>query len=325
MMSIQLSDIYQARKNILKIACRTPLVPAWSLSGRNRNVQLKLEIAQPTGAFKLRGAANALSNLTTEQSVNGVVCVSTGNHGRAVAYAAKLSDIPAYVCMSTLAPKNKIESIESLGGTVRIVGDSQDEAQQEVDRLVHGDGMTEIPPFDHFDVITGQGTIGIELVEEDPKIDTVIVPLSGGGLISGIALAVKTLAPDVRIIGLSMENGAAMYESIKRGYPVEVEESPSLADSLGGGVGLNNQYTFGIVRDLVDEVRTVSELQIAEAMRYLYEREGWVAEGGGAIGLVPLLQDLDLPLGKHIAVVISGKNVDMNIFARVMRGEVPYS
>ena len=174
-------------------------------------------------------------------------------------------------------------------------------------------------------MIAGQGTIGIELVEEDPKIDTVIVPLSGGGLISGIALAVKTLAPDVRVIGLSMETGAAMYESIKRGRPVEVEESLSLADSLGGGVGLNNQYTFEIVRDLVDEVRTVSESQIAEAMRYLYEREGWVAEGGGAIGLVPLLQDLDLPLGKHVAVVISGKNVDMNIFARVMRGEVPYS
>ena len=324
-MSIQLSDVYRAREKISEIVCRTPLVPAWSLSDRNRNVLLKLEITQPTGAFKLRGAANALSNLPTEQSVNGVVCVSTGNHGRAVAYAARRSDIRAYVCMSTLAPKNKIESIESVGGTVRIVGDSQDEAQQEVDRLVREDGMTEIPPFDHFDVIAGQGTIGIELVEENPKIDTVIVPLSGGGLISGIALAIKTLAPDTRVIGLSMENGAAMYESIKQGHPVEVEESPSLADSLGGGVGLNNRYTFGIVRDLVDEVRTVSESQIAEAMRHLYQHEGWVAEGGGAIGLVPLLQDLDLPLGKHIAVVISGKNVDMGVFSRVMSGEAVYS
>ncbi len=324
-MSIQMSDIYQARKNISGIACRTPLVPAWSLSDRNRDVQLKLEIAQPTGAFKLRGAANALSNLATEQSANGVVCVSTGNHGRAVAYAAKRSNISAYVCMSTLAPKNKIESIRSVGGTVRIVGDSQDEAQQEVDRLVHEDGMTEIPPFDHFDVIAGQGTIGIELVEENPKIDTVIVPLSGGGLISGIALAIKTMSPNARVIGLSMENGAAMYESIRRGHPVEVEENPSLADSLGGGIGLNNQYTFGIVRDLVDEVRTVSELKIAKAMRYLYQNEGWIAEGGGAIGLVPLLEDLDLPLGKHIAVVISGKNVDMDVFARVMNGDVPYS
>ena len=106
---------------------------------------------------------------------------------------------------------------------------------------------------------------------------------------------------------------------------MEVEENPSLADSLGGGIGLNNQYTFGIVRDLVDEVRTVSELKIAKAMRYLYQNEGWVAEGGGAIGLVPLLEDLDLPLGKHIAVVISGKNVDMDVFARVMNGDMPYS
>jgi len=150
------------------------------------------------------------------------------------------------------------------------------------------------------------------------------VPLSGGGLIAGVALAVKTLAPGARVIGLSMEKGAAMIESLRAGRPVEVTEHASLADSLGGGIGLDNQYTFNMVRELVDDMRSVPEAWIAEAMRHLYQREGWVAEGGGAIGLAPLLRDLDLPIGERIAVVVSGKNVDMALFHRVMNGEVPF-
>lgn len=323
-MPIQMSDLYAARRNIAGVAVRTPLVPAWSLSDRNRDVRLKLETTQPMGAFKLRGAANALSNLSREQSANGVVCVSTGNHGRAVAYAARRLGIPAYICMSKLVPENKVEAIKLVGGNVKIVGDSQDEAQHEVARLVGERSMTEIPPFDHFDVVAGQGTVGIELVEDYPELDTVIVPLSGGGLIAGVALAVKTLAPGARVIGLSMEKGAAMHESIRAGHPVEVEEYPSLADSLGGGIGLDNRFTFSMVRDLVDDICTVPESRIAEAMRYLYMQEGWVAEGAGAIGLVPLLHDLDLPVGKRVAIVVSGKNVGMDLFARVMAGEVPY-
>lgn len=323
-MPITVPDLYAARGNIAGVAVRTPLVPAWSLSDQDRHVRLKLEITQPMGAFKLRGAANALARLSPDRSANGVVCVSTGNHGRAIAYAARRLGIPAYICMSKLVPENKIEAIKSVGGNVRIVGDSQDEAQHEVERLVREQGMTEVPPFDHFDVVTGQGTVGLELVEDYPELDTVIVPLSGGGLIAGVALAIKTLAPKARVIGLSMERGAAMYESIRAGHPVEVEEHPSLADSLGGGIGLENQFTFSMVRDLVDDIRTVPESRIAEAMRYLYRREGWVAEGAGAIGLVPLLQDLDLEVGKRVVVVVSGKNVDMDLFARVMAGEVPY-
>lgn len=323
-MAIRVNDLYAARRNIAGVAARTPLVPAWSLSGEARDVRLKLEVTQPTGAFKLRGAANALARLSPEQSRKGVACVSTGNHGRAVAYAARRLGVPAYICMSKLVPENKVAAIKAVGATVKIAGESQDEAQHEVDRLIREEGMTEIPPFDHFDVVAGQGTIGLELVEDFPEVDTVIVPLSGGGLIAGVALAVKNLAPDARVIGLSMEKGAAMYESIRAGHPVEVREESSLADSLGGGIGLDNRYTFEMVRDLVDEVRTVSEERIAGAMRYLYSKEGWVAEGAGAIGLVPLLHDLGLPVGRNVAVIVSGKNVDMNLFARVMDGEVPY-
>ncbi|MDZ7841408.1 MAG: hydroxyectoine utilization dehydratase EutB [Gammaproteobacteria bacterium] len=323
-MAIHVNDLYAARRNITGVACRTPLVPAWSLSGDQRDIRLKLETTQPMGAFKLRGAANALARLSPDQARNGVACVSTGNHGRAVAYAARRLGIPAYICMSRLVPENKVAAIKAVGGQVQIAGDSQDEAQHEVNRLVTEQGMTEIPPFDHFDVVAGQGTIGIELVEDFPELDTVIVPLSGGGLIAGVALAVKTLVPGVRVIGLSMEKGAAMYESIREGRPVEVSEQASLADSLGGGIGLENRYTFAMVRDLVDEIRIVPETQIAGAMRALYRQEGWVAEGAGAIGLVPLLHDLDVNVGRNIAIVVSGKNIDMDLFARVMDGEVPY-
>lgn len=323
-MTIHVNDLYAARRNIAGVAARTPLVPAWSLSGDERDVRLKLETTQPMGAFKLRGAANALAGLSTEQAARGVVCVSTGNHGRAVAYAARRLGVPAWICMSKLVPENKVAAIKAVGGQVKIAGDSQDEAQHEVQRLIEEQGMTEIPPFDHFDVVAGQGTIGIELVEDFPELDTVIVPLSGGGLIAGVALAVKTLVPGARVIGLSMERGAAMYESIREGRPVAVDERPSLADSLGGGIGLENRYTFNMVRDLVDEIRTVPEDRIAEAMRYLYTQEGWVAEGAGAIGLVPLLHDLDVGVGRKIAIVVSGKNIDMGLFARVMDGEVPY-
>lgn len=323
-MAIQVNDLYAARRNIAGIAARTPLVPAWSLSNEERDVRLKLEIAQPTGAFKLRGAANALATLSREQSRKGVVCVSTGNHGRAVAYAARRLGIPACICMSELVPRNKVAAIQSVGAHVNIVGNSQDQAQHEVDRLIREEGMTEIPPFDHREVVAGQGTVGIELVEDFPELDTVIVPLSGGGLIAGVALAVKSLAPGARVIGLSMEKGAAMYESIREGRPVEVGEYPSLADSLGGGIGLDNRYTFKMVRDLVDDIRTVPEARIAEAMRCLYKQEGWVAEGAGAIGLVPLLYDLGVRMGGNIAIIVSGKNVDMDLFARVMDGEVPY-
>lgn len=323
-MAIHVNDLYAARRNIAGVAIRTPLVPAWSLSGDRRDVRLKLETTQPMGAFKLRGAANALANLSPEHAGKGVACVSTGNHGRAVAYAARRLGIAAHICMSKLVPENKVAAIKAVGGNVRIAGDSQDEAQHEVDRLIAEQGVTEIPPFDHFDVVAGQGTIGIELVEDFPELDTVIVPLSGGGLIAGVALAVKTLAPGARVIGLSMEKGAAMFESIRAGRPVEVSEQPSLADSLGGGIGMDNRYTFNMVRDLVDEIRTVPEARIAEAMRCLYKQEGWVAEGAGAIGLVPLLHDLDLDVGRNIAVVVSGKNIDMDLFARVMDGDVPY-
>jgi len=322
--NVTLRSIYQARRAIRGIACRTPLVPAPALGG-DRDVRLKLETAQPTGAFKIRGAANAVARLSPEALRRGAVCASTGNHGRAVAYVARRMGGRATVCMSRLVPENKLAAIRDLGADVRIVGDSQDDAQVEVARLVAEDGLSEIPPFDHADVIAGQGTIGIELLEDFPALDTVVVPLSGGGLIAGVACAVKSAAPAVRVIGVSMRRGAAMHASLAAGRPVEVREEPTLADSLGGGIGLDNRLTFAMVRDLVDQVVLLTEAEIAAAMRRLFVEEGWVAEGGGATGIALLQEPHRALLGRHVAIVVSGRGIDMALFRRVIDGEVPFA
>lgn len=317
---VTLQSIYAARSAIRGIAVRTPLVPAPALAGATGEVRLKLETAQPIGAFKIRGAANALARLPPAALGRGVVCASTGNHGRAVAYAARRLGVHATVCMSRLVPDNKLAAIRRLGAEVRIVGDSQDDAQVEVARLVAADGLTEIPPFDHADVIAGQGTIGVELLEDFPELDTVVVPLSGGGLIAGIARAVKSAAPGIRVIGVSMDRGAAMHASLAAGRPVDVTEHASLADSLGGGIGLDNRLTFAMVRDLVDEVVLLGEAEIAAAMRRLFLEEGWVAEGGGAVGVALLVPSHRHLLGERVAIVVSGRNVDMARFRCVIDG-----
>ena len=319
---ISLDLIRRAADGVRGVAARTPLAAAPVLSAASgREVRLKLETAQPTGAFKLRGAANALLNLDDEAKTRGVVCASTGNHGRAVAYAAARLGIKATVCLSRLVPANKVAAIEALGAQVRIVGDSQDEAQAEADRLVAAEGRRDISPFDDPHVIAGQGTIGLEIVEDFPEVDTLVVPLSGGGLIGGVACAAKALKPCVRVVGVSQERGPAMKLSLDAGRPVDVAEEPTLADSLGGGIGLSNRFTFDLVRRLVDEVVLVPEEGIAAAMRRLFLAEGWVAEGGGAIGVAALEPPALDRLGGRVAIVISGKNIAMDRFLAIVAGK----
>jgi len=316
-----LDAIRGARTAIAGVALATPSVPSTAFSQRaGHPVLLKLETVQPTGAFKLRGAANAISALGEDQRARGVVCASTGNHGRAVAYAARRHGIRAVVCLSSLVPGNKVAAIEALDAEVRRVGDSQDDAQVEVSRLVREDGLAEIPPFDHPDVIAGQGTIGLELVEQCPGLASVVVPLSGGGLIAGIAAAVKALRPGARVIGVSMDRGAAMWESLKAGRPVAVREYASLADSLGGGIGLDNRWTFRMCRDLVDEVVLLTEDQIYRGVRALFDEARLVTEGAAAVGPAALIADkLELPDGP-CAMVITGNNVDGPTFLDIAAG-----
>ena len=315
-----LAEIFEARQRIASLAIETPLV-ASALPGKNRApLWLKLETLQPIGAFKLRGAANALACMAAEQRARGVVCCSTGNHGRAVAYAARAMGIPATVCLSELVPEVKVTAIEALGAQVLRVGRSQDEAQIRADDLVARAGLVDIPPFDHFDVIAGQGTIGVELLQERPELEVLLVPLSGGGLISGIAIAAKAIKPSIHIIGISMDRGAAMAASLEAGAPCEVIEMPSLADSLGGGIGQENAFTLDICRELVDEVVLVSEAEIYRGLRELFFSERLVAEGGSAVSHAAISAG-KIEIDRPTAAIISGRNIDMVQFAHVIAGE----
>jgi threonine dehydratase len=319
MTDLSLADIEAARRTIAGTAIKTPLVPSPFLSRlAGHEILLKLEMTQPIGAFKLRGAANAIFNLPG--GVTGVTCCSTGNHGRGVAYAAAKRGLRAVICMSELVPQTKVDGIRALGAEVRIVGRSQDDAQAECLRLVAEEGLVEISPFDDPLVIAGQGTIGLELVEGRPDLAAVLVPLSGGGLAGGIAFAAKQTNPAIRIIGITMDRGAAMYESIRAGHPVDVEELPSLADSLGGGIGLENRLSFPLCRDFLDDIVLVSEAEIYRAMQTLYYEDRLVCEGGSAVGVAALRAGKLPPLPGPSAIVVTGRNLDMSVHADIMQG-----
>lgn len=317
---VTIAEIRSAAQKLSGRLRRTPLQPSEALSRvLGAPVHLKLENQQVTGSFKARGATNAVLNLSQAQKAAGVVGVSTGNHGRGLAHAAANAGVRCIVAMSRLVPQNKVDGIKGEGAEVLISGESQDEAQLEVDRLV-ADGMTMLPPFDHRDIIAGQGTLGVEILEDLPGVATVLVPVSGGGLISGVAAAIKSQRPEVRIIGVSMERGAAMHASLAVGHPVEVQELPTLADSLGGGIGLENEHTFAMVRDHVDEVLLLSETEIAAGIRHCYWQERQIAEGSGAVCVAALLAGRVTSEGP-IAAILSGGNIDMTLHHRVISGE----
>ena len=318
---IGIDDILRARERIASKIQMTPVVASLALEELcNMPVFIKLEHHQITGSFKLRGATNAIMNLSAAQQKHGVVGVSTGNHGRGLAYAARQAGIRCIICMSRLVPQNKIDGIKAQGAEVRIVGSSQDDAQIEVDRLVAEEHLTMLPPFDHFDIIAGQGTLGLELLDQLPDARTVLVPVSGGGLISGVATALKSTLPHVQVIGISMERGAAMHTSIQAGQPIEVQELPTLADSLGGGIGLDNRYTYAMVRELVDDIVLVTEREIAEAIRHAYWSERQILEGSGSVGIAALLSG-KVALQPPVAIIASGGNIDMKLHHRIVSGE----
>lgn len=317
--TVTLREIYQAKKAIRSLVDRTPLVFSSKLSRRcGVSVYLKLETVHDIGAFKIRGATNRLLTLSGEEQTRGVVATSTGNHGRAIAYAAKRLGIRAVVFMSELVSADKVADIENLGSEVRVVGENFDDTRAAAEELVARESMLMVDPFDDPYIIAGQGTIGLEILEDLPEVETVLVPVGGGGLISGIAIALKSAAPNIRVIGVSMERGAAMYESQKAGKPVEVEELQTLADNLGGGIGLNNRYTFKLVQKYVDDIITVSEEQIAAAMKYAYEKEKLITEGAAAVGIAVLLNNLVDDIGRQVVIIISSRNVNIEVFQGII-------
>ncbi len=314
---LTMRDIYSARARIAPIARKTPLVSSPALAElTGSEITLKLENLQETGSFKPRGAANKLLSLNSGARQRGVITVSSGNHGRALAYVAHRLGLRAVVCLSDTVPANKRDAIQKLGAEVVIRGSTYDEAAKEAYRLVEKEGLEMIHPYDDPVIIAGQGTIGLELLEEFPDLDTVVVPLSGGGLLGGIAFALKSVDPGIHVVGVMMERGPAMVESLRAGRIVDIVEEPTLADALAGGIK-PNKYTFELIQKTVDETVLVSEQEIAAAMAFALECHHLVVEGGGAVGIAALRAGKLQHLGKRVAVVISGANVDMPLLLRV--------
>ena len=309
MARIDINDIKEAHTRITGHVLRTPLISAGPLSrALGVEVLLKPETLQETGSFKLRGATNAMLSLSPDVRARGVVTASSGNHGPALACAATRLGVASTICLSEMVPENKIANVRANGGTPRVEGRDYDVSLGICMGLVANEGLHMVHPFDDPAVVAGAGTIGLELAEDAPELDCVLVPLSGGGLLAGVATAVKSLSPGMRVIGVSMERGASMVASLQAGKPVEVQELETIADALGGNIGLENQWTFEAVRDLVDDCVTVSEAQIRDAMRLLFRCQGLMVEGAGAVGIAALMSGQITSQGP-VACVLSGRNI----------------
>ena len=314
---LNLDDFKKAHKSISPYINYTPLIHSLELS-KNLEVYLKLECLQITGSFKLRGATNKLLSLTNEQKNKGVIAVSTGNHGKGVAHAAKQIGIKSTIFMSSMVPIHRKKAIESLGAKVEIIGNKSDEADLYAREFAKKNNITLVHPFDDLDVIAGQGTVGLEMLEAMPDIDSVIIPTSGGGLIGGIALAIKLQKPNVKIIATSMKKGPSMYESLKAGKPVDVKEEETLADCLGGSIGLENQYTFGICKDVIDDFILIDEPKIAEGIKFNFEKHKLVTEGAAATSIMAVKDQLSSHFGKNTICLLCGGNIDSELFGKII-------
>ena len=321
-------DFAQATAAVDGIARRTPLLEAPELSEKlGVPVWVKAECLQVTGSFKVRGAAAALAALSPEEREQGVVACSSGNHGRAVAYVAERLGISATVCVPTWVDPVKLEGIRARGAEAVLIGDTFDESEAHALDLASTSGRRYVSAYDDPWVIAGQGTLAFEILDQLGAVPSaVLVPLSGGGLIGGVAAALqeKLLADAPRMVAVSAEAAAVMLASVQAGKPVELPEQTTLANALAGGIGLDNQYSFELVRNRVQEHVTVSESEIANAMAYAASSLRLVAEGGGAVALAAVLAGVWLPDAKAldanrpVVVVLSGGNVAPATLASVL-------
>ncbi|MEO0398968.1 MAG: pyridoxal-phosphate dependent enzyme [Pseudomonadota bacterium] len=316
--AISKADVEAASARIKPFVPKSPLVRFNALSAVvGKDVYCKLDTSLPTGAFKVRGAVSSLTAQLDEGRAKGAVAFSTGNHGRAVAWAGGRLGIDVTVFMSPLVPQNKRDALAAAGGKIVIIGEVQDDAEREAARVSQETGALYVSPAHDPYVLAGQGTTALEIFEDLSDIGTLIVPLSAGGLGAGVATYAKAVSPETKIVGVTMDRGAAMYESLKAGRPVEVEEVESLADSLGGGVGGDASLTFPIVRDLFDDALLVSEEEIARGMAFALLRERQVFEGaaGTCVGL--LLREAARDLPGPIVFMGCGMNVDMRVLLKI--------
>ncbi|MCX7839232.1 MAG: threonine/serine dehydratase [Anaerolineae bacterium] len=312
---LTLADILHARATIQPYIFRTPLRASFLLSERvGASVYLKLENWQITGSFKLRGALNCIAHLTDDERARGIVTASAGNHALGVGYAARVWRVAsATIFVPRTAPHTKLAKLREFPVTVRPVGETYDDAHRAAEEFARANGATFVPAYDHPHVVAGQGTIGLEIWEDAPDLDAILVPVGGGGLITGIAVAIKALVPKTRVIAIQTDASPALRDSLRddRCYE-EYAHGPTICEGLAGGIG---KMVFAAAKQkLIDDVIIVAERDVRAAIRALAETEQLIVEGSGAVGVAALLTHAFDARGARVAVVLSGGNIDLANF-----------
>lgn len=315
-----ITDIYEARKCLQNIIRKTPLINS-GISDKC-NLFLKPENLQLTGSYKIRGAYNKISRLTDAEKQQGIIACSAGNHAQGVAYSAQKLGIHAVICMPESAPQVKVEATHKMGAEIVLVPGTFDDAYQRSLELQKECGYTFIHPFDDETIIAGQGTIGLEIMEELPDADVIICPVGGGGLISGIAIAAKTINPEIKVYGVQSSGAPSMYASMAGGYIAQLSRMNTIADGIA--VGKVGGLTFNYARQYVDDIFVVSDGKIAKAIKVLMTAEKLVAEGAGAAPLAALLAGYipGIEKDKKVVCVISGGNIDIPLLAKLTTWEI---
>lgn len=316
---LELKDILTARQNIGHLARRTPLQHSFVLSQRvESDVWMKLENLQVTGAFKVRGAINRLAGLSPEERARGVVAASSGNFASGLAYAARaLAGVPVSLFMPVNTPASKVEKLREFDVEIFLSGDQYDDAYDASRDYQREHGLAYAHSYDDLSVIAGQGTVGLEIMEELPDAEAILVPIGGGGLLSGITVAAKAVSPGISIIGVQVEASPSAYLSFKEGQCYErYEHDFTIAEGLAGGFGI---VPFAVVKDLIDDVVLVSEQEMREAIFTLLDAEQLVVEGSGAVAVAALLFDkVDLK-GRKVVAVVSGANIDTALLSEILQ------
>ncbi len=310
-MNLPLGDIVRAQHRLRPLLQATALEVAPELGS---NVWLKLENCNQTHSFKIRGALNAILSLSADERGRGIIAASSGNHAAAVAYAAQLTGASAQIVMPRTTPQKKVKNVQRYGAEAVLFGDNYDVAEAEALRRV-AQGRTWVSPYNDASVIAGAGTIGLEILEQLPQVKRVVVPVSGGGLIAGIAAAVKQINPAIEVIGVNAQSAPAMYSAFYEAARPQVWDT--LADALSGDIEAGS-ITLPISQRYVDKIVLVSEAEIAAAMRFMLEVAGWVVEGGGAVAVAALLHEVVPADGRATALVVSGGNVDLAVLRGVL-------
>jgi len=317
-MIITLRDIQDARKTIGDQINKTPLIRSLFLSELCAgDVYLKLENQQVSNAFKIRGALNRMMTLTPEEKRRGVIAASSGNHAQAVAIGAEMLNLAATLVVPETTPRIKVEKIRSHKVELILHGEKYDLAEQYAHRVARERGLTFVSSYNDPKVVAGQGTVGLEILEELPSVDSIVVPVSGGSILSGVAVAAKSIKPSVEVLGAQPETVAAMYHCLKAGKIINVEMKPTIAEGLDGNIE-QGCITFELIQKYVDEILLFKEETIKEMIRLLWQKDKQVVEASGAIAIAPIVETPKRFVGRRTVAIITGGNIDRPIFDSII-------